>query len=181
MYEGEPKYTDYQRPAYRQSPPPQASYSARPTYARQRPFYAPTRPPVILTTRKPAIYAPVDYKPAPVSYPHNAVWNLVVPENEHHKITHLKEPKNVHDIAPPPGPEVFFGPNHDENENKISDPHFKTEAELAGKDFSGPFFYANTKSMARKGKSASKTHHLSSQKQPTNIHGHNRRRRIYYY
>ena len=69
----------------------------------------PTVAPVVITTTTPApvevkpapvvevakpvlepVYAPVNYAPANTAYPHNSVWNLVVPDSEHHKIKHLK-------------------------------------------------------------------------------------------
>ena len=36
------------------------------------------------------VYAPVNYAPANTAYPHNSVYNLVVPDSQHHKIKHLK-------------------------------------------------------------------------------------------
>lgn len=142
LYEGEAKYNDV---VYT----PQASYVPQPIYQP-----APPAPVVLTTTQAPKytspaapaslpVYAPVDYAPAPVSYPHNPVYNLVVPEAEHHQIKHLKEPQNVQPLAPPP-----------KKESKIHhhDPYLKTEEELAHKDFSGPFFYASTKKITRKEK-----------------------------
>lgn len=122
------------------------------TLAPKQPTYT---PPPAAAPELP-VYAPVDYAPAPVSYPHNPVYNLVVPEAEHHKVKHLQEPQNVHPLAPPPKKESSH-PHHD--------PYLKTEAELAHKDFSGPFFYASTKKITRKEKKEQE-------------HGHNR---LYHY
>jgi len=113
---------------------------------------APTTPPPTTTTtpapvevksEAPAVYTPVNYQPAPLSYPHNPVYNLVVPEYEHHKIKHIPEPTNVHPLAPPP--------SH-KKESHEHDPYYKTGAELSNYDFSGPFFYSSTKHIIRKEK-----------------------------
>ena len=99
------------------------------------------------------VYAPVEYKPASVEYPHNPVYNLVVPEYEHVQSTYAQEPDHVKPLAPPPK-------HHKSPENEIHhDPYLKTEAELAHKDFSGPFFYANTKKIVRKDKDKSVHNH----------------------
>ena len=52
---------------------------------------APVAPvaPVEVKSEAPAVYTPSNYQPAPLSYPHNPVYNLVVPEYEHHKIKHI--------------------------------------------------------------------------------------------
>ena len=109
MYDGEAQYVPNEV-VYA----PQASYHAQPVYQPAPPAPLPvyttaapyTPPPTTTTTTtttttpapaplevktpEPVVYAPVDYAPAPLSYPHNPVWNLVVPEAEHHKIKHLK-------------------------------------------------------------------------------------------
>ena len=180
LYEGEP--VQYAAQPYVQ---PQPVYTVAPSYPSPKtaivypepapapvhtpaptPVHAPVHTPVVLTTTpqpiyEPApaiitpvtvaqpVYSPVDYAPAPVSYPHNPVYNLVVPDAEHHKIRHLQEPKHVSPLAPPPKKE------HLEHHH---DPYLKTEAELKYKDFSGPFFYANTKKITNKEQKKLKTH-----------------------
>ena len=123
----------------------------KPVYTTAKPVYTPA--PTVVYEPAPAVnqpvYSPVDYAPAPVSYPHNPVYNLVVPDSEHHKIKHLQEPDHVSPLAPPPKKE--HGKKHEH------DPYLKTEAELKYKDFSGPFFYANTKKITNKDKKL-KTH-----------------------
>lgn len=148
LYEGESKVVPYTKPqtyqpvVYHTTPPP-------PNYA-----------PVVVTTTTPApklaveakaqpVYAPVEYKPAKVEYPHNPVYNLVVPEYESLKSVYAQAPKHVQPLAPPPK-------HHKSPENEIHhDPYLKTDAELAHYDFSGPFFYANTKKIVRKEKDKS--------------------------
>lgn len=91
----------------------------------------------------------MEYKPAKVEYPHNPVYNLVVPEYESLKSVYAQAPKHVQPLAPPPK-------HHKSPENEIHhDPYLKTDAELAHYDFSGPFFYANTKKIVRKEKDKS--------------------------
>ena len=139
------------QPAYTPVKPVIAQPAA---YAPVKPVYTPA-PAVVQPVYQPApainqpVYSPVDYAPAPVSYPHNPVWNLIVPDSEHHKIKHLQEPDHVSPLAPPPA-KTSHGKH-------IHDPYLKTEAELKYKDFSGPFFYANTKKITNKDKKL-KTH-----------------------
>lgn len=152
LYDREAKYTPNEI-VYT----PQASYVSQPVYhhapppATKAPPLPPKAPPTFapLSVTEPAVYSPKDYSPAPISYPHNPVYNLVVSDAEHHKIKHLKEPKHVSPLAPPPPKE----------KNHHHDPYLKTEEELAHKDFSGPFFYASTKKIIRKEKKDGKPEH----------------------
>jgi len=167
-YHAQPAYTPAPLPLA-----PQPSYIAQPVYKPAPlppapkpvsfPTVAPYVAPVVTTTTpapvevKPApvlevvkpvlepVYAPVNYAPANTAYPHNSVWNLVVPDSEHHKIKHLKEPKEVHPLAPPPA-------HHAQKGVHAHDPYLKTEAEVSNYDFSGPFFYSSTKNIIRKEK-----------------------------
>jgi len=160
LYAGEANYAPYA---------PQASYHPQPVYKpaplppAPKPVSFPTVAPVVITTTTPApvevkpapvvevakpvlepVYAPVNYAPANTAYPHNSVYNLVVPDSQHHKIKHLKEPKEVHPLAPPPA--------HHAQKTHAHDPYLKTEAEVSNYDFSGPFFYSSTKNIIRKEK-----------------------------
>ena len=115
-YAPQPSY--HAQPVYSPAPlplAPQPSYISQPVYKpaplppAQKPVSFPTVAPVVITTTTPApvevkpapvvkvvkpvlepVYAPVNYAPANTAYPHNSVWNLVVPDSEHHKIKHLK-------------------------------------------------------------------------------------------
>ena len=113
-----PQASYHAQPVYSPAPlplAPQPSYIAQPVYKpaplppAPKPVSFPTVAPVVITTTTPApvevkpapvvkvvkpvlepVYAPVNYAPANTAYPHNSVWNLVVPDSEHHKIKHLK-------------------------------------------------------------------------------------------
>ena len=159
-----PVPTPVPAPIYPAAPLPSYTSSLPPSYQTSTP---PAAPLVIASTAPPQkalpVYAPVDYAPAHISYPHNPVYNLVVPDSEHHKIKHLKEPKAVRPLAPPPSHKT-------ENDLPHHDPYYKTEAEVAHMDFSDPFFYASTKKIARKDK-----------KDKSASQGHEHQRRLYYY
>ena len=90
-----------------------------------------------------------------MEYPHNPVYNLVVPEYESIKSTYAQQPTKVHPLAPPPPP-------HKTQKTHHHDPYLKTETELAHYDFSGPFFYANTKKIVHKEKDKSVKDHEHS-------------------
>ena len=115
-YAPQPSY--HAQPVYTPAPlplAPQPSYIAQPVYKpaplppAPKPVSFPTVAPVVTTTTTPApvevkpapvvevvkpvlepVYAPVNYAPANTAYPHNSVYNLVVPDSQHHKIKHLK-------------------------------------------------------------------------------------------
>ena len=102
-----------------------------------------------------------------MEYPHNPVYNLVVPEYEALKSTYAQEPTNVHPLAPPPP--------HKTPKTHHYDPYLKTETELAHYDFSGPFFYSNTKNIVHKEKDKSVKDH-----EHTHRHRHRALYKIFY-
>ena len=98
-----------------------------------------------------------------MSYPHHDWHNLVIPERErYHANHHVPHPKHVPHVPAPPTPKV---------KTKIHDPYLKTEEELRGKDFSGPFFYAYTKNIKPRKKNDGK---------PKKSHGHKTHHTFFY-
>ena len=100
---------------------------------------------------------PTNYQPAPISYPHHEWHNTIIPEREKYHTHHHKHPQHVRILATPP-PKV---------KTESHDPYLATEAELKGRDFSGPMFYINTKKIIPRKKNDGKPekHHAKSLKQ----------------